>query len=412
LSKMSSRVFKVSERASRFANLSFKNNPKFRTNSSVSTSNEITYHPKIDHKLLKIEKTTRPKKKSPHHTLIFGHEFTDHMFEVDWKKNHGWTEPRIVPFHDLLLSPSCSVFHYSSELFEGLKAYKDLKGQLRLFRPDKNFERLNNTAERIALPVVDSRECIECLKSLILLDREWIPAEKGFSLYIRPTMIGTQNTLGVAPSDSAKFFIILSPVGPYYPEGWKPVKLLADDRYVRAWPGGTGASKIGGNYAPTLMPQMEAAKRGFSQILWLFGEKHYVTEVGTMNVFVYWINESGEKELITAPLDGTILPGVTRDSLLQLTRAWNEFKVSERPFTMGEMTKAINEGRLLEAFGSGTAAVISPIKSIHYKGKDYSIPLNKDDPSAGIGPLAKRLADEILRIQYGDIEHPWSVIVK
>jgi len=370
-----------------------------------------TYFPKVDHSKLKIEKTTQPKKKSALHTLVFGRELTDHMLEIDWKKDHGWTEPRIVPLHNLSLSPACNVFHYGAELFEGLKAYKDSSGKIRLFRADKNFERLNISAKRIALPSVDPESGLECLKALLRLERDWIPSEKGFSLYIRPTLIGTHGELGVAPSTSAKFFVVLSPVGPYYPEGWKAVKLLADDKYVRAWPGGTGFSKIGGNYAMGIMPQTEAAAKGYSQVLWLFGEKHYITEVGTMNFMLFWTNAEGQKELITAPLDGTILAGVTRDSALQITRQWNEFKVTERPYHMGELIQALNEGRVHEAFGVGTAAVVSPVKLISYKGKEYTIPLDKKDPNAAIGPLAKRLADSILAIQYGEVSHPWSTIV-
>jgi len=244
------------------------------------------------------------------------------------------------------------------------------------------------------------------------VDKEWIPNEKGFSLYIRPTIIGTQPTLGVAPASSAKFFIITSPVGPYYPGGWKPVKLLASDTYVRAWPGGTGQSKLGANYAIGILPQVEAAKQGYSQILWLFENKQRkfeIKEAGTMNIFIYWKNKKGEKELVTPRLDGTILPGVTRDSILQLTREYKEFKVSEIDVTMDELIEALNEKRIFEAFGAGTAAVVSPIKAIHFQGIDHAIPI---DPSLGIGLLAKRVADHIMAIQYGEISHNWSVIVQ
>ncbi len=232
-------------------------------------------------------------------------------------------------------------------------------------------------------------------------------------------------------SASAKLFVILSPVGPYYPSGWKPVKLLAEDHFVRAWPGnsffailkqsgGTGAYKLGSNYAVGLLPQKSAAEKGYNQVLWLSKyhddhanpNEHYVTEVGTMNLFVYWINNKGEKELITAGLeDGTILPGVTRDSIIQLAKQWKEFKVTEGRLSMNEIEKAVSEGRILEAFGAGTAAVVSPIQTINFRGKDLSIPLNKNDPSAGIGPLAKRFAETIMSIQYGEIEHPWSVVL-
>jgi branched-chain amino acid aminotransferase len=247
---------------------------------------------------------------------------------------------------------------------------------------------------------------MECLKSLLKLESKWIPEENGFSLYIRPTLIGTQNSLGVGPSNKALLFVIMSPVGPYYPEGWKPIKLLADDRYVRAWPGGTGNSKLGGNYAPCILPQIEANKKGYTQVLWLFGPERDVTEVGTMNFFLYWTNKQGEKELVTPPLDGTILPGVTRDSILQLARKWNEFKVSERKITIFDILDGVKENRVIEAFGSGTAAVVSPIKLISYHAVDYSIPI---DTELGIGKLTKRFADTILGIQYGKIPSEWSV---
>jgi len=331
------------------------------------------------------------------------------MFEVDWDKTSGWQTPKIVPYQPLRLDPSSNIFQYSSQCFEGLKAYKDEKGKIRLFRPEKNFDRLMKSAERVALPTFKYADFMSSLKELLQLDREWVPSGRGYSLYIRPTIIGTQNSLGVAPSGTAKFFIIQSPVGPYYPEGWKAVKLLADDRYVRAWPGGTGSYKLGVNYAPGILPQIEAAKKGYSQILWLFND--CVTEAGTMNMFVFWKNEKGERELVTPPIDEIILPGVTRDSVVQLTKSWGEFKVSERKITMSEIVKAIDEGRMIEAFGAGTAAVVSPIKAISYKGKELSIPLNKEDSSASIGPLAKRIADSILDIQYGTVPSDWSLII-
>lgn len=227
-------------------------------------------------------------------------------------------------------------------------------------------------------------------------------------MYLRPTVIATWPYLGVNEAKSIKLFCITCPVGPYYPEGFKPVKLLADSMNVRAWPGGAGDAKVGGNYAPTIRVQTAAAKKGFSQILWLLGEDAYVTEVGTMNFFAFWKNEAGEMELVTPPLDGTILPGVTRQSILDLARSWGEFKVSERKFTMGEVVKAVKEGRLQEAFGAGTAAVVSPIKLINYKDVDYNLPV---DEAKGAGPLTKRVWDTLSDIQYGKVEHPWSVVI-
>jgi len=292
-----------------------------------------------------------------------------------------------------------------------MKSYKDTKGHIRLFRPQKNMMRMNNSASRLAMPNFNGDSYLECLKKLLILDKDWIPQEKGYSLYIRPTMIATTPILGVNPTSHAKFFTILSPVGPYYPSGFKPVKLFANSTFIRAWPGGTGSNKVGGNYAAGIMPQQEAAKLGFTQILWLFGPEHQITEVGTMNMFVFWINLKGEKELITAPLDGTVLPGVTRDSILHLARQWNEFKVSEEKYTIHDLIKGLKEGRVLEAFGAGTAAVVSPVDTIHYDGQNYEIPLDKNDLSAGIGPLAKRFVDVIMQIQYGEVKHEWSVVI-
>jgi len=205
-------------------------------------------------------------------------------------------------------------------------------------------------------------------------------------------------------------FCILSPVGPYYPEGFAPVSLYGERQYVRAWPGGTGDAKVGGNYGSTIQPQLQAAAKGFSQVLWLFGEEDggQVTEVGTMNMFVLWTNEQGEKEMVTAPLDGTILPGVTRNSVLELARSWGEFKVTERKFTMGEVIRAAESGRLIEAFGSGTAAVVSPIKAVTVEGTQYDVPI---DSELQAGHVTKRVWDELTAIQYGKVEHPWSVVI-
>jgi len=240
----------------------------------------------------------------------------------------------------------------------------------------------------------------------VKVDKEWIPKGKGYSLYLRPTLISTQNTLGVGAASTALLFVIGSPVGPYYPQGFKPVRLLADELNVRAWPGGTGSFKLGSNYAGGIQPTAEATAQGFSQILWLFGDK--VTEVGTMNMFVLWKTKQGKTELITPPLDGTILPGVTRDSILQLCRQWGEFDVTESTFTINDVAEASKEGRLLEAFGAGTAAIVSPIESITYKGQEIKVPIKTE---LGSGPLAKRLMDSILAIQYGETSSPWSVVV-
>jgi branched-chain amino acid aminotransferase len=292
-----------------------------------------------------------------------------------------------------------------------MKAYKDAKGKIRLFRPDLNMNRFLRSTARVALPGFDKDQLLECIKELVRTEERWIPVGKGYSLYLRPTMIGTQETLGVGASNRALLFVICSPVGPYYRTGFNAVSLNADTENVRAWPGGTGNYKIGSNYAPTVKIQLDAAKRGHQQNLWLFGEDHQLTEVGTMNCFVLLKNKQGEVELVTPELDGCILPGVTRDSILDLARSWNEFKVSERKITMGEVKQAVKEGRMLEMFGSGTACIVSPIKRIHYMGEDLMIPLDPKDPTSQAGPITRRLNDELLAIQYGEVEHPWSVVI-
>eukprot|EP00123_Amoebidium_parasiticum_P013509 comp21998_c0_seq1/m.31824 comp21998_c0_seq1/g.31824 ORF comp21998_c0_seq1/g.31824 comp21998_c0_seq1/m.31824 type:complete len:415 (-) comp21998_c0_seq1:425-1669(-) len=361
----------------------------------------------IDVKKLTITHTPAPKHKLPNSELVFGRTFSDHMLEIDWAAEDGWGAPRIKPYENLSLSPAATVLHYAMECFEGMKAYKDKQGRIRMFRPDKNMNRLYNSCHRMALPTFDKAALTECIKELLRTDADWIPNEKGYSLYLRPTMIGTQPSLGVGPSAMAKLFVICSPVGPYYKTGFAPVSLLADEAYVRAWPGGVGNYKCGGNYAPGVMTQVAAAKQGYNQLLWLFGDKHQVTEVGTMNFFMLWKNEAGEKELITAPLDGTILPGVTRDSILSLCRQWGEFKVTEKVLYMSDITKALEEKRVIEMFGAGTACIVAPIKNIGYKGKDLAIPLALGTS----GELTKRLNDTILGIQYGEIPSEWSVVV-
>ncbi len=344
--------------------------------------------------------------------LVFGQTTTDHILEVDWDVESGYHAPTITPYHPLVLDPACNVFHYATEAFEGMKAYLDKDGRVRLFRPDLNMRRMAHSMRTLSLPELDREGFLECIKRLVLVEKGWIPRGEGFSLYLRPTVIGTQPTLGVSQSRRCKLFTICSPVGPYYPEGFKPVKLLAEKDNVRAWPGGVGHSKLGGNYAPTIRVQAEAAKRGYAQVLWLFGKEQQVTEVGTMNFFVLWRRRDGEVELVTAPLDdGTILPGVTRTSILDLARSWGEFKVTEGHFTIHDVVEAAKEGRIIECFGAGTAAVVSPVRLISYDGVDHDIPLDPQDKSAGAGKLTRRIWDSLLAIQYGKVEHPWSVVI-
>lgn len=363
----------------------------------------------IDHKKLIITKTTNPLPHPEKSKLVWGHQFTDHMLECDWTAENGWVAPKISPRAPFQMDPASSVFHYAIEAFEGFKVYRDPEGKLCMFRPMSNMERLNRSALRVGLPAFNGREFLECVKELIKLDQSWVPEGKGYSLYIRPTYISTYPVVGVTISRAAKLYVIMSPVGPYYATGWHAVKLLTSDGYCRAFPGGTGNVKIGGNYALSLVPQREAADKGYQQVLWLFNDK--LTEVGTMNFMLFWTNKQGERELITCPLTDMILPGITRDSCLKLARSWNEFKVSEKDYTISEVVEALNEGRVLEAFGTGTAAIVSPVCAIAHKGKEYAIPLDPQNQSSQIGPLAQRLYNELSKIQYGEVKSEWTEYV-
>lgn len=333
------------------------------------------------------------------------------MLTIEWDKEKGWSNPKIGPYQNLSLDPATCVFHYAFECFEGLKAYKDKAGKVRLFRPDKNMARLNKSSARIALPTFDPEQMIELISKFVQLEADKIPSQRGYSLYLRPTMIGTQKTLGVGAPGSALLYVIASPVGPYYPTGFKAVSLEATDYAVRAWPGGVGDKKLGANYAPCIVPQLEASSRGHQQNLWLFGEEQYVTEVGTMNMFaVIKDKQTGQKELVTAPLDGTILEGVTRDSVLALARERlvpEGWKVSERKYTIRELAEASSEGRLLEAFGAGTAAIVSPIRKIAWKDDTIDCGLKANEES---GEIALKMKDWIEAIQYGDEQHEWSYL--
>jgi branched-chain amino acid aminotransferase len=332
------------------------------------------------------------------------------MLDVDWNETEGWSAPRISPRHNLQLDPACSVFHYAMEAFEGMKAFRDPSGKLRLFRPDMNMARLNRSSGRVGLPSFSEEDLLVCIKKLVEIDQDWCPTGHGFSLYIRPCIISTHPVVGVMMPGMAKLFVIMSPVGPYYPTGWKAVKLLCSEGYVRAFPGGTGQYKVGGNYALCMVPQHEAHVKGYSQVLWVFERK--CTEVGTMNFFVLWKLPSGQRELVTCPLADMILPGVTRDSVLQLARKeFPDLIVSERDYTIDEVIQAIQEGRMLEAFGTGTAAVISPVCSVSFGGVEYQIPVDPSNPKAQIGPFASELYTRLAKIQYGEVDHPWTVTV-
>merc|ERR1719263_601453 len=365
----------------------------------------------IDSKQLTITRSLIKKSATTLEKLKFGETFTDHMLEVDWTVEYGWHVPIIRPFSNLELHPASTCFHYGLEAYEGLKAYFDSNGDIRLFRPIMNMNRMNQSASALCMPMFDGREFLSCIKELVILDENWIPREKGYSLYVRPTIISTEETIGISIPRKVKLFVILSPVGPYYPSGFAAVKLYANTKNVRAWPGGVGNVKAGGNYAPTIKCQLEASKKGCAQVLWLFGKDLKITEVGTMNQFFVWKNKAGVKEVITAPLDGVILAGVTRDSILSMLREEGEYKVIERNYTLTEVIEAINEDRLLEAFGSGTAAIVSPVKGIIFNGKEYKIPLDRDNAKEQSGKLTRHLFHRLLRIQYGEEYHQWSKII-
>lgn len=369
----------------------------------------------LDASRLVVHQTESPKTIPAPKDLVFGRTFSDHMLKVPWNIESGWGEPTIEPYGPLSLEPSAVVLHYAPALFEGMKAYRDDKGEVRLFRPEKNLERMNRSAQRICLPTFDDAEMLKLLKKLIQIDNRWVPSEPGYSLYIRPALIGTQASVGISESTDALLFVILSPVGPYYASGVKPVALEANPRYVRAWPGGTGDAKLAANYGPSVMPQKEAAKRGYSQILWLFGDEHYITEVGTMNMFAVLKKEDDTWEVVTPPLNGLILPGVTRMSILELLRAHQngevqlpgvpKIEVNERDITMSEVVKAADEGKLVEMFGAGTAAVVTPVDRIGYMGKDIHVPVT----DTGFGVVTEAILNKIMAIQWGKEPHEWSV---
>lgn len=352
---------------------------------------------------IKFVPTENPSPKPDQSKLGFGRYFTDHMFVMDYTEGKGWHDPRIVPFGDITLSPAAMVLHYGQEMFEGLKAYHSPDGKILLFRPQKNIERMNETNRRMCIPEVDPDDALQAIKAVVKADSDWIPTLPGTSLYIRPFIFATDPYLGVRISKTYKFMIILSPVGAYYESGINPVKIFVEREYVRAVKGGTGRAKVGGNYAASLIGQKKAYELGYAQVLWLDGvHRKYIDEVGSMNVFFVV-----DGEVLTPSLDeGSILPGVTRASCIELLRDWG-YKVSERKIAYEELVEAANCGKLNEAFGTGTAAVISPIGELC--DGDNRIVLN----DGKIGPLAQRLYYELTAIQWGKVTDTrgWSVVV-
>jgi branched-chain amino acid aminotransferase len=351
---------------------------------------------------IRIVKAAAHKPKPKDADLGFGTVFTDHMFVADFQEEKGWYDPRVVPYGPLPLDPAAAVLHYAQGIFDGLKAFCGADGKVRLFRPQKHVERMNRSAERMCIPPLDPELALRSLVTLVGIEREWVPKSVGHSLYVRPTIIASEAFLGVRPAHSYIYFVILSPVGAYYPEGMAPVKIRVEEKYVRAVDGGLGGAKTGANYAASLMAGEEAKHEGFTQVLWLDGvHRKYIDEVGTMNIMVKIAGE-----VITPPLGGTILPGVTRDSTLTLLREWG-VKVSERQLAIDEVVAAHKAGTLEEVFGTGTAAVISPVGELSYKAHRMVVGGGK------IGPTTQRLFDAIVGIQYGTApdSHGWTVEV-
>ena len=347
---------------------------------------------------IKVTLTDHPKPKPDESKLGFGKLFTDHMFLMDYTSGEGWHDPRIVPYGPLTMDPSASCLHYAQEIFEGLKAYRTDDGKVQFFRPQENFKRLNTSCDRLVVPRIDEEFCLAALKKLVEIEKDWVPSAPGASLYIRPFIIANQEVLGVHPSFHYIYCVILSPSGDYYAGGIAPVRIYVETKYVRAAShGGMGAYKTGGNYAASLIAQEEAERQGYAQVLWLDGvERKYVEEVGSMNVFF-----KIDGRIVTPALDGSILPGITRKSVIQLLEGWG-MPVEERKLSIEELQKAAREGRLDEAWGTGTAAVISPIGEL--KCGDVTTIINENK----IGPVSQRLFDTLTGIQWGRIPDPYG----
>src|SRR5882672_4409295 len=351
---------------------------------------------------IRVVKAATHKPKPKDSELTFGTVFTDHMFVADFQEEKGWYDPRIEPYRPLVLDPAAAVLHYAQAVFDGLKAFRGRDGKVRLFRPQKHVERLIQSSQRLCIPPLDPDLALKSLVTLVGIEKDWVPSTVGTSLYVRPTIIANEPFLGVRPAKSYIYYVILSPVGAYYPEGMNPVKILVVDKYVRAVEGGVGGAKTGVNYAASLYAAEEAKHAGFTQVLWLDGrERKYIDEVGTMNIML----KIGD-EVVTPPLSGTILAGVTRDSALTLMREWG-LRVAERPIAIDEVAAAARKGTLEEVWGTGTAAVISPVGELAYKGERLVINEGK------IGKLTRKLYDAIVGIQYGTAPDPhgWTVPV-
>jgi len=347
---------------------------------------------------IKIQLTDAPKEKPKKgEKLSFGHIFTDHMFVMNYTEGKGWHDARIVLFQNISLSPAAMVYHYGQEMFEGLKAYKGDDGEVYLFRPEMNAKRANASNDRLCIPHIPEEDFVQAIRAVVDVDREWVPTDPGTSLYIRPFVIATDEFLGVAPSKTYLFMVILSPSGAYYPSGLAPVGIWIEDEYVRAVKGGMGFAKTGGNYAASLIAQVKAHDSGFSQVLWLDGvERRYIEEVGAMNIF-FKING----KVVTPMINGSILPGITRNSVINVCKHWG-YEVEERRISVDELVAAAKDGSLEEVFGTGTAAVVSPVGKLRYKDDVMTI------GGGEIGELTQKLYDEITGIQWGKRPDPFG----
>jgi len=348
---------------------------------------------------IKVQRTTSPKQKPQDESKLgFGQIFTDHMFLMNYTKGQGWHDARIVPYGAFDMDPACMVLHYGQAIFEGTKCYRREDGGLQLFRPEENLARMTRSAQRMGMPALDEAAALEGLKQLVKLDADWVPHQDGTSLYIRPTMISTDAHLGVHASHTYLFYIILSPVGAYYKEGLKPVGIYVEDEYVRAVRGGVGFTKCAGNYAASILAGEVAESKGYAQVLWLDGvEQKYVEEVGSMNMMFAYGNK-----IVTPMLNGSILPGITRNSILTLARQLG-YEVEEKRLAIADIFADAKAGRLTEAFGTGTAAVISPVGELCWKDEKLTI------GGGQIGPVAQKLYDTLTGIQYGRLpdENGW-----
>ena len=338
--------------------------------------------------VLKVE--DKKKKKIPpfDQSLGFGTSFADHMFIMHYSEGH-WHDAKIEPFRSFLMDPAAMVFHYGQGVFEGLKAYRSNEN-IYLFRPQENIKRMNNSLKRIVMPTINESFVLDTIKTLVLLDKQWIPPHRGYSLYIRPCMIATEPCLGIRAANSYCFFVITSPVGSYYAKGFNPIDIYVTEKYVRAVPGGVGAAKVIGNYATSLLAMEDGVKHGCSQVLWLDGKEHkYIEEVGAMNVFIRFKNS-----LATPNLTGSILPGIVRDSVITIAKAWG-INVLEKQISIEEVIEGIESGEVIEVFGTGTAAVISPVGSLVYKNKKHIVSDGK------VGSLSQKMLDFITSLQLG-----------